>query len=259
MEYTIRDNIIKFNDKFNKPIDIWIKYLTDSISIIDLSEAFDYNYLIDNLSNLLNEYDKQCIIKQIKFGRLFSHRLDSLPNSLQVLDLSSNDKFDYPLDNLPESLIILKTGWDFNHPLDNLPNGLRILDLNSSLNFNHTLDKLPESVTVLKLKGEFNHRLDNLPNRLKTLEINEDFSHEFANLPNSIKNLVISCPSNKKINSLPSSLENLTLHYNKCKLDINIIPETLEKINLFECELLNKNEIIELYPQIEICHKQSDD
>ncbi len=250
--YKITSNAVIFNEYFNEPVDELVKYLTESITIIDLSASDKFNHSLDGIECQMQKQGIICNIKQIRLGMSFRQELDELPSTLEVLDMSMNSKFNKSLDNLPSSLLVLKTSEFFEQPVDNLPNNLKILDLNSSLYFSHNLDNLPNSITVLKLKGKFNNRLDNLPSSLKTLELNESFSHSFSNLPNSIKHLTISCPANKKIDSLPRDLEILTLQFNDCNLDINIIPKSLERIILVESNILNKYELEEKFPTINI-------
>ena len=103
--------------------------------------------------------------------------IDNLPNGITHLNIS-HPWFNYPVDNLPPSLIYLRIGGSklvyaesgFNQPLDFLPSGLKILILEALENYTHPLDNLPPNLEYLYiLIREYDLPMNNLPPSLKTV------------------------------------------------------------------------------------------
>lgn len=103
-------------------------------------------------------------------------------------------------------------GIEFNSKIDNLPNSIRILKFTDI--FNQSIDKLPSSLLKLSLSYYFNHKCDNLPETLVDLSIEEKFTHLLNNLPNKLLVLRINNCQIYKLFYLPNSLTHLIIHTN---------------------------------------------
>ncbi len=65
--------------------------------------------------------------KILKFGPDFNEPLDNLPEGIEEIHFANLSIFNHRLDNLPQSLKLLKLGSSYNQPLDFLPAGLETL------------------------------------------------------------------------------------------------------------------------------------
>ncbi len=151
------------------------------------------------------------------------------------------DSFNQPIDNLPNTLTLLKLGYSFNQSIDNLPNTIKELTLGK--NFNQPIDDLPNSLTHLTIGEYYNSPIDNLPNSLTHLTLGNKFNQPINNLPNSLTHLIIgkgvlkyfsaSCIFNQELNNLPNSLIELEFSYESIfQKSLNNLPNSLKKITL---------------------------
>ncbi len=182
---------------------------------------------------------------------------ESLPASLQVLDVSRNCFVSFP-DSLPASLKRLHIACSrLNGPLLNLPASLEYLDIRGNRritfpqNFPDSLielhchsagitnvpDNLPDSLKILDL--QHNSGLSSLPESLPALleELNVGYcrlEHLPQNLPASLRILI--APMNlleRLTESLPASIEKLDVSYN-CGLATlpSSPPASLKELNV---------------------------
>ena len=77
----------------------------------------------------------------------------------------------------------------FNHPINNLPNSLTKLTIGN--NFNFPINNLPKNITYLILNNEINYPIDNLPDGLEILKFGKKLEHMVENLPLSITDLTL--------------------------------------------------------------------
>ncbi len=243
MSWKICNSVIRFNEKFNDPIEKWLNLIEDNVCGIDLREADDFDHPIDILK------EKNIVI--LSLGKNFKQSLDNLPPTLKILNMDFAEQFDRPIDNLPQGLEVLKLGPWFNQPIDNLPLSLRVLQTNTY--FNQPLNNLPNNLINLRIVGGFfSYSLDKLPESIQVLEIGEKFNHTLENLPSGIKFLTISC-SKKTIKNLPINLETLMLKYkNDYYIELDSIPKSLNQIILIESDIVNYFDLMCKYPQIQI-------
>ena len=153
----------------------------------------------------------------------------------EVLHLG--DKFNQPLDNLPDNIkhITFITDKDsdnwssFNQPLENLPSKLESLNL-MSCEFKQSLDYLPSSLKYFKLylANPFyqENLLYNLPanlehlclysnnNKYYSIPIDENHLFNLNHLPANLKILEIMPNTYQPIENLPKGLETLIIYNN---------------------------------------------
>ncbi len=119
------------------------------------------------------------------FYPIYDFKLDNLPNSIVLLEITSNNVLNDELDNLPNSirtLILSYTKYKF--PLNYLPNSIKKLNLS---NYNFVLNELPSSIEKLELYN-YNNDLNNLPLQLKKLRLsNSEIDTKIYNLPESLE------------------------------------------------------------------------
>ena len=108
--------------------------------------------------------------------------------------------------------------------------------------FNASIEWLPEGITHIQLGTFFNQPLQKLPSTLKSLIIktyNEVgatyFNNSLNNLPHGLEILEIhyNHKFNKDINNLPQTLKRLYMHCKACKINFNMLPNSLEHIIIY--------------------------
>ncbi len=178
------------------------------------------DYSTDKLiMELINQY------KKINFGDKFNQPIDYLPDGITHLRFGM--KFNQPIDNLPQTLKYLNISSDecayceFNQPIDNLPNSLEWLCIILNKKFNHPIDNLPIGLKKLYLTCKaFKHTINCLPENLEELSIKEFNFEDTHNLPISLKNVFIKCPGLQE-NELTLIQENLVNKYRNIMFTIN--------------------------------------
>ncbi len=169
-------------------------------------------------------------IKRLLLNKDFNHPINNLPNSLMVLRIDGTDAiFNYPVDNLPEGLKVLHLNSLFDFPVDNLPSGLEKLVLGD--NFNHKVENLPPNLKYLSLGNKFNHPIDNLPIKLKYLSIGRNFNKSVDNLPPELEYLSLGNRFRQTIDKLPTGLKFLLLK-SKFNRSLDNLPNTLTHLYL---------------------------
>jgi hypothetical protein len=162
--------------------------------------------------------------------------------NLVYLGIYNND-FDYPIDNLPESLKTLNiVSSCFNQPLDNLPKNLLHLKT-YGVYYNQIIKNLPEKLETLEIRSyKFNQPLDNLPNSLAILKMDcENFNHPLDSLPNNMQSLsIVSNSFNQMVNSLPKTLKGLEIGSPLFANSIDYLPNTL-RILVINSKNFNQN------------------
>ena len=108
--------------------------------------------------------------------------------------------------------------------------------------FNASIDWLPEGITHIQLGTFFNQPLYNLPSTLKSLifktynEVGATyFNNSLNNLPHGLEILEIhyNHKFDKDINNLPQTLNTLYMHCKACKINFNMLPNSLEHITIY--------------------------
>ncbi len=174
------DSNLKFKNNFNSELDeeeleILKRYnkvtfgyyfnqkLTDlpyNVEELYLSEC--YNQPIDNLCKT-QDIGLFCFFNSIFGCKIYNYGLKKLVISGQ---------FDYPIDNLPDSIEYLTIIGNFNQPIN----------------------KLPKNLSYLKIAGRFNSEIKKFSPNLKYLVLtNPDYSYKLDNIPEgTIKHIVVS-------------------------------------------------------------------
>ena len=206
---------VYFGDNFNQPIIIAtggtrVSLLANNTTNLKFGNAF--NQSIDILPDTITD---------LSFGEDFNQPLDKavithtgitkvsiLPKSLEVLHIGGYNfgSFNYPIDNLPESLESIFIVGIFNQSVNNLPNKLRSLLLDKS-GFNKPLDKLVQT-------SQGNISVSILPNSLVVLKLGYGYDQQINALPPNLRRLII-----------PYSYKYIT----QLK---NILPETVKLLEL---------------------------
>ena len=209
----------------------------------------------DNFDSKINNFPRS--LKHLKFGISFNQTLYNLPKNLKYLEVGKeyNQPFHYIPDSL-ETLVIRSSRFDkilplsktfikdlkilskhFTQPVDQLPQSLESLII-SSYYFNQPLDKLPSKLKSLSLQFEyfnnFKQPLNKLPPELKNFFIRTQGDIIKLNLPKSLESLFLIFRRNFDLNI--RQLKNLRVlclsPFEKKKIDLEYIPETLKILNL---------------------------
>ena len=131
----------------------------------------------------------------------------------KTTDLTFGKEFNYPVNNLPSSIIHLTFGKKFNQSVNHLPSS--IIHLTFGRNFNQLIDNLPSSITHLTFYNEFyksifNQSVDNLPSSITHLAFGRNFNQSVNNLPSSITHLTFGTNFNQSVDNLPGCITHLT-------------------------------------------------
>jgi len=119
---------------------------------------------------------------------------------------------------ITEDITSLGFNRNFSDPIDNLPLWIKSISI-SNFNYPHPLDFLPESLEELDISY------------LRS-EKSEDF---ISNLPRNLKKLKISKVSGIKHPVFPPNLKKLYIQIDKISKEL--LPKTLEKLDLEDCEI----------------------
>ena len=87
--------------------------------------------------------------KILKIDKDFNEPLDNLPEGIEEIHFAHCSVFNHRLDNLPQSLKLLKLGTSYNQPLDFLPSGLETLII--SYRYKHPMTNFPVGLKNLGL------------------------------------------------------------------------------------------------------------
>jgi len=165
--FTIDKHKLRFSHKFNEPICRNIIEIIKGNNITEIIFGWDFNQLIDNLPNG---------IKNIIFcSYYYDLPIDNLPNTIELIKLSKY--FDHPLDNLPDSIHTIYFGEYFNQRLDNLPISIKNLYFPITGQFNRKFINLPENLEILLLPRNYSKRFDNVPNSMIKLNVHNNYPH----------------------------------------------------------------------------------
>ncbi len=172
--------------------------------------------------------------------------ISGLPDSIQKLDCTNNDKITY-LNELPSNLKILKCRHSIIENMNNLPSGLKILDcqINPLIK---SLDNLPNGLVFLNCGDCMISRLDNLPESLEVLNCSTNLITDLSNLPAGLKILICQFNPLVNLNNLPASLTYLSC--SNCKLESVVLPNSLLKLEMENCDL---TEMPKLHDGIKYC------
>jgi hypothetical protein len=200
-KYPTNLTYLEFGYKFNDNVNNLPKKL------IGIVFGNDFIQTIDNLPNTIKIIEFKAYQECQYPITLFDKHIDSLPNSLEKLILSS--MFNHPVNNLPNSLVYLSFGYNFNQNLDNLPINLKYLEFRSvytsryqeSSKFNHPLMNLPKKLETINFSylSEFNQPLDNLPDSIRELTLGFGFNQQVNYLPNNIIKIEITDDKQKML------------------------------------------------------------
>jgi hypothetical protein len=91
-EYTIENNKLIFNYRFNKPLDNYYEIMKyNNITQLEFGYYSKFNQPIDNLPNSLTH---------LELGSKFNQEIFNLPNSLTYLMFNTYSYFNKEIDNL---------------------------------------------------------------------------------------------------------------------------------------------------------------
>lgn len=177
----------------------------------------------------------------------FNQELKDLPEDTQKIifdeyfDYHGNNnqpsQFNQSVDNLPNSLIVLKFGYNFNQNVNELPNNLKKLTF--GYKFNQTVDKLPNSLKKLKFGNSFNQKVDKLPNNLNKLTFGFAFNQPVDKLSNFLTHLKFEWSFNHPIDKLPNSLTHLILG-DSFTQSIDNLPKNIKELGFTSgCSVIN--------------------
>jgi hypothetical protein len=95
-------------------------------------------------------------------------------SNIEYLNISCNNT--YLIDNLLNSLEELILNNYFNLPLNNLPNSIKIIKIFNN-NYNENLNNLPSSVEHIKLNVNYGKPMRNIPLNLKLIECHKNYKY----------------------------------------------------------------------------------
>ncbi len=190
-------------------------YNCDEKDIIKLDADFNEDFdstLIDLISNCKRIY----FLDQKGFG---------------IKARQTNSKFNKPVDILPSDITHIKFGYSFNQRVENLPFILEWLEFGYM--FNQPVDMLPNTITYLVFGYSFNQAVFDLPNSLEYVSFGKKFNHPIDSLPNSISYINIGSDNidyyngcyhftefNQHTYNLPKKLNNIAIYIKDQKYPI---------------------------------------
>ena len=173
-------------------------------------------------------------------GRKFNQPIDNLPNSLIILKISNS--FNQLINNLPNSLEKLEYDSWFNNPIEKLPLKLKYLNLmNSKFNSDIIWNESNNLIEKLILSSSYDKKIPYLPNikniTIKNLNQYELFDERNTNLIKRL-NLYKNDSLKEIYNQIPKSIEELIITINK-NFNWKYIPIHIKKITFLSSLLLN--------------------
>jgi hypothetical protein len=193
--------------------------------------------IIDPKWIILREYvDYHQLIKNVFTIRKLKNVTDCQFSLNKITHINFDDKFNAPVDNLPQGIKSLTFGWEFNQPVDNLPRGIESLTF--GWDFNQRVDNLPQGIKHLAFGWQFNQPVDNLPQGIKNLKFGRDFNQPVDKLPQGIKSLKFGRNFNQPIDKLPQGIEDLQFGY-YFNQPIDKLPRGIERLK-FEGDFINQ-------------------
>ncbi len=260
-------NFYSFRHKFDfekYEIDSSIKTIEiNNVKILNLHlipshiETIIFESFTDPIDFLPHGIKTLKIIPGFSDEKKFSHKLDNLPNTIEVLVIKK--EYNLPIENLPNSLKHLEIEGGFNQPVNHLPSSLEFINLGSD--FNQPINNLPQNLKTLITGKKFNQSINNLPPALEKLIIGKGFFLKIVRLPPNLKYLEfddeIFCSDETYIDKqnkytefndrtkyrpsvkvLPPNLETLIVKSDKICFDYNSLPSNLKKLYVRYCYLL---------------------
>jgi hypothetical protein len=178
---------VYFNQKFNQNIDD----IPDNVEIICLGRYFNkpiYKLPKQITHIIFDDHYAPWLTAYADYGSKFNFPMDNIPHTLLSLKLPNS--FNLPLDLLPSSLLHLSVGALFNHSLNNLPINLKSLMFDNNDIFDFSLNNLPQTLCLLSFNQshKINIALNKLPPSLKILKIPCNFSNKLI-IPENLQTL----------------------------------------------------------------------
>jgi hypothetical protein len=157
--------IIDFDDKFNQPLGNSFNKL---INLKSLYFRYSFNQPLSNsLDNLIN-------LTHLALGHDFNQEL-YLPPNIKILTLECDNQYIY--DTLPNSIEQLNLDFDHNCDLtlDNFPSSIKIIKFYEKNFYCKSLNNLPKYVEILQLPFKYNVQIKNIPIGLKKIICPEEY------------------------------------------------------------------------------------
>jgi hypothetical protein len=197
-------------------------------SIVISRWKIDYYHMLSSYS-ILRDTTTWSKIKQLTIN----DRLDRVDNWVwppQLQSLSLGGGFDFPVDNLPETLLDLSLGDVFNQFVDYLPPHLQTLTI--GYHFNRPIDHLPPHLKKLQLGWMFNQSVDHLPSTLESLSLHYLFLQSLDYLPSGLHYLSLNVKAIvRPLDHLPESLHELRV-CGKFQIPLDHLPPHLTKLSI---------------------------
>lgn len=176
-------------------------------------------------------------VQELDLGLTFTGPLHKnvLPQGLKKLRLGDLFNSEFSPNSLPPNLTHLYIYGCFNKDLENLPDSLRVLKIDSVFNKQIRIGQLPPNLEVLEFGRDFNSTIEvgALPSSLKKLVFGRNFNREITPglLPKNLEYLSFGNRFDKPIQSesLPPTLKYLKFGFSfSSVLSGNDLPESLE-------------------------------
>lgn len=211
---------IKSNPKFNDII-----YLS-----IDCKEEIINDILANLPPNLIELHVSQCDLTKVP---------DNLPESVKILDLTSNNISEVSINN--DSIEILDLSDNTSDTdemiIKRLPLSLKKLDI-SYTETKELLIDMPENLEYLNIGNTEIRTIPNCPN-LKVFDASQSYIESIDMLCDNLKELTLIDIEIKTITKLPASIEKLDINSCTELLSIKNIPEGLTELTITACPNLS--------------------
>lgn len=176
----------------------------DDIENLTIVDRENNEQVIDfpkNLKKLNIDYKQIHIPKGLRLLEIYQYNKQIFPESLEYLFVNTSE---IKIENFPSNLKYLKFYRQYNFPLDNLPDSLEVLIL--PLDYNLPILKFPKNLKFLGIKRKYNHVLENLPDSLETLHIIGHYNKQIK-FPSNLKHLYIHSRKFKQKLNLSNTIE----------------------------------------------------
>lgn len=186
--------------------------------------------ITNDVKSLLEKYDI------IHFNRNFNQDLGNLPSNIKAIRFDDNENYYYKWHYYQQHVNTLENSQryeynKFNQPINNLPNGIEYLELSGQ--FNQSLTNLPNTLKYLYLNiNNCSNSLDYLPSGLEYLILSNRTGIETIygnNLPIDLKELYIDGYNKTLFGIFPGGLQILYINGKQNKLDLSLkLPQNLK-------------------------------
>jgi outer membrane protein YopM len=204
-------------------------------SIPELPEGLTHLVLSNNKITKVENIPKSCVYLDMRYNKVSS--LDTAENNLKTLKLNFNSLITFKENSLPNSLEHLEVTNNNLTDVKNLPDSIKLLNLS-----NNSISKITQMPSNLEKLVLINNKILSLENvkyseKLSEIEIEYNYLEKIPDgLPKSLKGLFLDHNKISVLNNCPEELETLSVDSNQVHT-VEKLPENLLELHISNNQL----------------------